>query len=168
MSSRLSKPFDPELYKKNDEPGKEVVRKYLEGLGYLVANHPNKYKADMIVLEFDPIDRLYKQIALAEAGLRPSWNSHKWPETWDLRVEHRKGKYSDEGPPVWVFVVNKMKTAMVSPKYALSEYAVAGVNNKYFPDKNKPEPNFIIPKDELTYIELVPRILKPTTDEDLI
>ena len=166
MSNRLSKPFDPKLFKENDNKGREIVRKYLEGEGYLVVNNPNQYEADLLVMEQDPETKLWSQIALAEVGVRTSWKSHEWPAKWDLRIEQRKAKYLKHGIPVWFFVLNEMGTAVVVPKFKLTDYKIIEVNNRYFKDKK--ESNYSIPANQMDYYEIVPKITVPNTDEDLI
>ena len=129
------KPFDKALYAQNDQKAKDVIAGYYEALGYLVARNPNKYSADLILLE-KTVDGYYKEIALIEVEIRNSWSSKQWPKNWDYRIAYRKAKYQEQNDlPVVYHTLNSDCTTFVKFKGLLSEYETIKDSNKFVSDE---------------------------------
>ena len=129
MSNR--KPFDKELFKQNDQKAKDIVSSYYEALGYLVARNPNKYSADLILLE-KAEDGYYREVALVEVEIRNSWSSKQWPKAWDYRIAYRKAKYQEQNDlPVVYHTLNSDCTTVLKFKGLLSEYETIVDSNKF-------------------------------------
>ena len=155
--SSFYKSFDKELFNTHDEPGKYSVRKYFEKLGFIVANNPDDYSADLIL--FKPTENnFYEKISFVEVGVRESWKGN-WPGHWDLRIEKRKAKYLKYDLPVIYCVLNNDHSKMIMLEKPLIYFPLITVNNKY----SSSEENYSIKKEDFKIITL-----KEERSEDLI
>lgn len=128
--STVRKPFNKSEYEKYDQLAKDTVATYLEKMNpnYLIARNPNKYQADIILLERQP-SGLYAEICLVEVESRPSW-SGAWPKSWNYQIMQRKQKYQEQNLPVSFFTINLEQTHMIHFSDDLNNYPLIEKKNR--------------------------------------
>ena len=101
----VKKPFDPNAYKKYDQPARKVTKKYFKKFNIDLIDNPNKYCADLIK-EGD---------YYVECEIRNGWKEGKFP--WQVvNLPERKEKFLKLDMPIIFFIWNKTLTSAITVK----------------------------------------------------
>jgi Holliday junction resolvase-like predicted endonuclease len=114
------KPFDPSLYAKNDERGREAVKRWLNKRGNQAADF-FQYDVDLIV------KRGKRWICFVEVEVR-SWDVCKFDT---IHIAQRKEKLLDNAMPTFMFVCgNSLQTGYFCDAKTVLNSPVVMVKNR--------------------------------------
>jgi len=143
------KKFSRKLYDESDQPAKDAVCRYLQGMGWTIADK-EKYGVDLRAYKDGPDG--WPEWQEHEAEVKHGWKGD-WPSNWDdVRIPERKMRLVDNLTcPLFFWVLSDdLSQAWVVP-FPVFEYAPKEVRpNKYMKD----EKFAIIPIDKATLVVL--------------
>ena len=135
----MFKPFDPQLYNKNDTAKYDAI-KYLEKLNKKAYVNPDQYGVDLIV-----DDAVY-----CEVEVKHAWKGKEFPFS-TLQIPERKTKFTKADKPVMFMVFNSDRSyAFLVKGDDVMKSPLKHVPNKYMDD----EMFFQIPVNKLTKVRI--------------
>lgn len=145
MADNNTKPFDKQLFEENDCNGRDVVKRFVQTIGYEAKDHPNRYGVDLDIFKGG------EHVGYAEVEVRHNWNGLKFPFS-DLNIPFRKKKLFEKDKPVLFFSVNEPLSALFwCPVEVILKSPTTVVKNKYVPEG---EMFFKVALKDLQYVVL--------------
>jgi hypothetical protein len=98
----MSKPFDQELFDKNDQPAREVVKHFFAYTWGLILNdNPDKYGPDLVAHRGSVFE------GFVEVEVRHSWKGNRFPFE-KVQFAMRKAKFFSYKPITFVILNSEM------------------------------------------------------------
>lgn len=146
--SGVKKRFDRSLYAKYDELAKDATRLYYEGLGVLLEDNPDKYRQDLVFVDY-----------LIECEVKLVWETDEFPYD-TVQLPQRKSKFFDR--KTRFFIWNKhLTTAATFWSDNVKDLEPVEVPNKYV---HKGEYFYQIPLELVTFVSIDPSTLNIPKD----
>lgn len=119
------KPFDQQLFNRNDPEARDAVLSHLDSLGLYAKENDDQYGPDIILY------RGLKPLSYIEVEVKRVWTGEVFP--WDsIQLPERKTKFTKLGLPCEFWVLNStMQHAIIIPDTALSSSFLKEIPNRY-------------------------------------
>jgi len=147
-SSGVRKPFDKELYEKNNEPAIAAVLHHLHQSGLYAAQSDDLYGPDITVF-----GRGYKKISYIEVEVKHNWRVEREDFPFDtVQLPERKGKFLRKALPIEFWILRPdLRMAVIIPDYTVVSSRLVEVANRLVEAGEK---FYQIPLEECHVIEL--------------